>query len=67
MRKELNADTEMFETLDRDIDAASGPLRASLSIKEAMLEEYTRKFIERAERGEPVDHPSVVAAIDREM
>jgi hypothetical protein len=38
MREELNADAKMFERLDRDIDAASAPLRANLGIKEEMLE-----------------------------
>ncbi len=55
MREELNVDAEMFQQLDRNIDTASAPLRASLGIKEAMLDEYSRKFIERAERGEPAD------------
>lgn len=30
MREELNTDADMFEKLDRDIDAASAPLRATL-------------------------------------
>jgi hypothetical protein len=55
MREELNADAEMFGKLDRDIDAATAPLRANLGIKDAMLDDYIRKFMERVERGEPVD------------
>jgi hypothetical protein len=47
MREELNADAEMFEKLDRDIDAASAPLRASLGIKDEILEDYNRKFMKR--------------------
>jgi hypothetical protein len=55
MRKELNADAEMFQQIDRDIDAASASLRASLGINDAMLDEYNRKFMERVERGESVE------------
>ena len=55
MREELNADAEMFEKLDRDIDAASAPLRADLGLKEEMLEDYSRKFMERVKRGEALD------------
>jgi hypothetical protein len=54
MREELNADAEMFEKLDRDIGAASAPLRANLGIKDKMLEDYNRKFMERVKRDEPV-------------
>lgn len=55
MREELNADAEMFERLDRDIDAAGAPLRSNLGIKDEMLEDYSRKFMERAKLGEPTD------------
>jgi hypothetical protein len=55
MREELNADAEVFAKLDRDIDAASAPLRANLGIKDEMLEDYYRKFMERVKRGHPVD------------
>jgi hypothetical protein len=54
MREELSADAQMFGHLDRDIDAASAPLRAALGIKDAALEEYYREFVERVERGEPI-------------
>lgn len=55
MRDELNADAEMFARLDRDIDAAAAPLRAHLGIKDEFVVEYTRKFIERVERGDPIE------------
>jgi hypothetical protein len=55
MREELNGDAEMFERLDRDIDAAGAPLRANLGIKDKMLEDYSRKFMERVKLGEPTD------------
>jgi hypothetical protein len=55
MRAELNADTDMFDKLDRDIDAASAPLRANLGIKDEMLEDYSRKFMERIKGGEAID------------
>jgi hypothetical protein len=55
MREELNADAEMFKKLGRDIGAASAPLLANLGIKNELLEDYVRKFMERVTRGEPLD------------
>jgi hypothetical protein len=55
MREELNADAEMFETLDHDIDAASAPLRAKLGIKDEMLDDHFHRIMERVKRGEAVD------------
>ena len=55
MREELNADAEMFQQLDHDIDAASAPLRTALGIKDEVLEDYNRKFMERVKRGDLID------------
>lgn len=55
MRVELEHDTEMFLSLDREVDRAMKPSRENLGISDEMLESNFRKFRERIEAGLPPD------------
>jgi hypothetical protein len=52
MIEELNADTELFEKLDEDIQAAMKPARQKLGINEDKVAASVREFMARVESGE---------------
>ena len=52
MRAELYEDSQMFGQLDRDIDAAMKGTRAKLGIDDAILEEHSRRMIDKMKAGE---------------
>jgi hypothetical protein len=55
MMGELNKDAEMFQQLGREIEAVSKPLRASLGIDDAVVEDYYCKTMARVKEGLPLD------------
>ncbi len=52
MRAELKADMNMFEKLDRDVNAALLPARKRLGIKDEWLEAHSKKIIAEVEAGD---------------
>ncbi len=51
MMEELNADTEMFRDLDRDIEAATKRIRESIGMDDRMVEAYVNRQMERIKAG----------------
>jgi len=55
MIAELEADRELFRSVDKELQEATKPVRQRLGIKDEWLQAHTAKIIERLERGEPLD------------
>ncbi len=55
MRNELEEDTGAFRQLDRDIEAATKPVRAKLGINDDIMDEYVRVSLEKIKGGLPWD------------
>jgi hypothetical protein len=51
MVEELNADTEMFRKLDRDIEAATKHIRESIGMDDKVVEAYVNRQMERIKAG----------------
>ena len=54
MMKELNEDAEMFQKLDRDIEAASAIVRKKLGIDDTLVEKHIRETMDRVKAGAPL-------------
>jgi hypothetical protein len=52
---ELNADAEMFEGLDKDIQAAMKPIRQRLGINEDKIAAHVKEFMAKADSGQLSD------------
>jgi len=56
MMEELNEDAEVFGSLDRDIDAATKPIRESLGIDDQVLNAHAEAKMARIKAGLPWDN-----------
>lgn len=52
MIEELNADAELFEKLDEDVQKAMAPIRQKLGIKEEKISAYVEEFMAKAKSGQ---------------